>query len=481
MLSFRKNRAAREARLTELRAELARRMARPQRHRLLQGYPMAPLLRRTGRRLNVIRNPSRPLIVGVLPHTFCNPKVRGCGFCTFPHEKFGKEPMREVVEQVCVEIERAAKRDPTLRERRVDAVYFGGGTANLTPPEELAALCSRLSEVFELGGAELTLEGVPRYFRLHDDALLEVLARAGVRHRRISMGVQTFDDGWLRRMGRDAFGDRDEIGGVVAAAHARGFTASADLLFNLPGAPRELSLADVETAIELGFDQICLYNLVLTPDLGTEWASDGSLLEARPDQDTALATWLALREHLLARGFEQTTLTNFERADVAQSPKRFVYERASFDPATYDAIGFGPGAISTFTAFRRPMAQKTMNVGTSAEFAAKVREGDSPVDGFFLYTPQDLRLLHLTRGLSRGVVDRAAYKRAFRAHALEEFAPHWQVLEEAGLILRDKRELRLSPKGMFYADSVAGLLSHERVVELRATPAQDYAEMYPMG
>src|SRR5262245_28806347 len=83
--------------------ELARRMTRPQRHRLLHGYPMAPLLlpdfaERPWATLDL--DPSRPILVGVLPHTFCNPQVRGCGFCTFPHEKHSNAAARAVVTRV---------------------------------------------------------------------------------------------------------------------------------------------------------------------------------------------------------------------------------------------------------------------------------------------------------------------------------------------------------------------------------------------
>src|SRR5688500_1470028 len=114
-----------------LRLELRRRMSLPQRHRLLQGYPMAPLMAPAPpgcRDLfgQIEGDAARPLIVGVLPHTFCNPKVKGCGFCTFPHEAFANEPARRVVAQVAAEIEQAARRHPALRGRRVDAVYFGG-------------------------------------------------------------------------------------------------------------------------------------------------------------------------------------------------------------------------------------------------------------------------------------------------------------------------------------------------------------------
>src|ERR1019366_8324745 len=75
------------------RIELRRRMQRPQRHRLLHGYPLAAALPRISgdqHRDTILPDfdPRRGLLVGVLPHPFCNPKVAGCGFSTFPHEAF---------------------------------------------------------------------------------------------------------------------------------------------------------------------------------------------------------------------------------------------------------------------------------------------------------------------------------------------------------------------------------------------------------
>ena len=85
---------------------------------------------------------------------------------------------------------------------------FGGGTANLTPRPELERLGQVLASSFDVRESEATLESVPRYLLLRDEALLDVLAGMDVGHRRISMGVQTFDPEWLRRMGRDVSSPR---------------------------------------------------------------------------------------------------------------------------------------------------------------------------------------------------------------------------------------------------------------------------------
>jgi oxygen-independent coproporphyrinogen-3 oxidase len=441
--------------------ELNRRMSRPQRHRLLQGYPMAPLMSPAPPERDPFRglelDPSRPLLIGVLPHTFCNPKVKGCGFCTFPHEKFGRDAMKRVVARVAEEIARTP-----VRGRSASAIYIGGGTANLTPPDDLERLCVLLASTFDVHDAELTLEGVPAYFLIRDEALLDVLARASVRHRRISMGVQTFDDEWLKRMGRDAFGNRNTFERVVAAAHRRGFTASADLLFNLPGTTVEHSLADIRAAIECQFDQICIYNLVLTEDLDTEWARDRRLVSLMPRGAQSKETWHRLRAELLAHGYVQTTLTNFERSD-----RRFEYERASFDPGTYDGIGFGPGAISTFTDRAKDRATKWINRGSSEAYAATALRAESVIGSIFDYETEDLKLLHITRNLSRLSIDTAGYERFFRTAFEVDFAEPLGALAAAGLVRAGDASIELTEEGMFYADAVAGLLSHRRVAALR--------------
>lgn len=141
--------------------ELVERMDRPQRHRLLHGYPMLPLMDsiEPGRSIPIQVEESRPLLVGVLPHASCNPRVAGCGFCTFPQERFNREHVFEVVGQVCEEVRRRVDGIPELRHKRIDGLYFGGGTANLTPAPAFSKLCDVIGDSFDLSRAEVTLEG----------------------------------------------------------------------------------------------------------------------------------------------------------------------------------------------------------------------------------------------------------------------------------------------------------------------------------
>ena len=441
---------------------LRRRMARPQRHRLLQGYPMAPVMAEVDAdEAPAPMDPWRPLVLGVLPHAGCNPTVSGCGFCTFPHEDFELGVARAVVQRVQREVEQTVTRHPELSERRVEALYFGGGTANLTPHGDLSALCERLRAAFRLDGAEVTLEGVPVYFKAADYRLLDCLQEAlpGCEHR-LSMGVQTFDPQQLERMGRTRFGSREQLDELVKRAHDRGFSVSADLLFNLPGQTLPQMLDDIAIATELGFDQLCLYHLVLFEGLGTAWSEDPALLGALPDNEAACENWLALRERMTGLGYWQRTLTNFERRGAAG----FRYEPASFS-THYDALGFGPAAITTFVDVGFQRVSKWMNHPLSAPYLRDMDAHGGAVARRFRYDERDRRVLYLTRRLALKTVPLAEYESLFGAPPSAHFPGLFERLLDAGLMENPNGEsLQLTPRGMFYADAVAGLLAWPAVL-----------------
>jgi coproporphyrinogen III oxidase-like Fe-S oxidoreductase len=442
---------------------LTRRMARPQRHRLLHGYPMTPLLRAgLGRARDgssghpkegpfVTPDPSRPLLIGVLPHTQCAPTVDGCGFCTFPHDRFDKPELRHVASRVAESVDHV--RDG-FEGRRVEGVYLGGATANLTPRAQLQRLVEALARRFDLTAAEVTLEGVPSLFTSWFPGVTEVLRDLPCGQRRLSMGIQTFDPTWLARMGRTGFGDRRVVEKIVARAHAIGATASGDLLASLPGRPLADELADVQAAIDVGLDQICVYPLILAGD--TPWAQDPAMVAGLPGVEASRERWRAVVELLRGAGFEATTLTNFERPG---SP-RFRYEVASFAPDRYDMLGLGPLSISTLVDVPARRAVKLLR-GRSAE------ERLDPERLWFPYEAEDLSLLLVTRMCSVGAVEQARYRAVMGEDLTERHGNAVTALVERGLATLDARALTLTDDGRFYADAVVGTFAEARAAAIR--------------
>ena len=221
------------------RIELRRRMRRPQRHRLLHGYPLAAAMPRIAEdrpRDTILPefDPRRGLLVGVLPHPFCNPAVTGCGFCTFPHEAFTSRKAAVVIDHVVREIEQTtpgstrprgtADRRPLLRRRHGQS----------QPAGAVRRLCRALPQAFDLSAAEVTLEGVPAAFLNRRPCSWTSSARNSRPplppehgHPDVRSGPAEADGpARLRRCRHVPRGRR--------LGHARGFTVSGDLLFNLP-------------------------------------------------------------------------------------------------------------------------------------------------------------------------------------------------------------------------------------------------------
>jgi oxygen-independent coproporphyrinogen-3 oxidase len=364
------------------------------------------------------------------------------------------------VERVIEEIDERLAAEPALFGRSVAGLYFGGGTANLTPAEPFQKLCRKLNQVFDLSRAEVTLEGAPIYFVQRDPLLMDVMREElNARHFRISMGIQTFDEDRLRQMGRLGFGTSATFREAVALAHDREMTVSGDLLFNLPRQSRQQMRKDVQAAIDIGLDHLGLYHLVLFRGLGTQWSRDERLLAWLPSNGDAAENWLSLRELLLEAGFTQTTLTNFEREEFAGGPRRFVYEEYSFQPERFDMLGFGPSAISFSSADDFRSAWKTLNAESATDYAASVRCSAHVFDRYFHYGEHDLRIFYLTRRLAALRIDRNDYRAVFSTDPVDDFEREFAALESQRLVTVGPFAIEPTPRGVFFADSIAALLA----------------------
>ena len=184
--------------------------------------------------------------------------VRKCPYCDFnSHERPGEGiPETEYVAALEADLELEL-----ARSRVIETVFFGGGTPSLFRAESFERVLNLLRAGDWLAPeAEITLEVNPG---TAEAARFAGYRAAGIN--RLSLGVQSFDDKALARLGRIHGGA--EACGAIAMARDAGFdNINIDLMFGLPDQTREQALSDLETAIGFGPEHISWYQLTLEPN-----------------------------------------------------------------------------------------------------------------------------------------------------------------------------------------------------------------------
>jgi len=180
---------------------------------------------------------------------FCE---RLCPYCSFNRVAF--------TEDLCRAYFRVLRKEIILyRELGYDfgAIYVGGGTPTVLI-DELEETITLARTSFHI--RELSVETNPNH--LTEDRLA-ILQRAGVN--RLSVGVQSFDDGLLRKMDRyDKYGSGAEIAGRLRQTLGRFGTLNADMIFNFPTQTSAMLDRDLDTLREIGIDQVTWYPLMVS-------------------------------------------------------------------------------------------------------------------------------------------------------------------------------------------------------------------------
>jgi coproporphyrinogen III oxidase-like Fe-S oxidoreductase len=138
---------------------------------------------------------------------------------------------------------------------RFDAAYVGGGTPTVLPAE-LGSVLRLARELWPI--RSLSVETNPNHLT---PQILGMLEDCGVD--RLSVGVQSFDDGLLDSMHRlHRYGSGSEIRSRLAAVRGRFPTLNADMLFNLAGQSRAMLECDLAVLLELEPEQVTFYPLM---------------------------------------------------------------------------------------------------------------------------------------------------------------------------------------------------------------------------
>ena len=258
---------------------------------------------------------------------FCATKCPYCDFNTYASIEGLMEPY---VGALCSELRFWGE---VLRAPAVSTVFFGGGTPSYLGCGQLSAVMETVRGSFDLArGAEITAEANP------DDLTgrkLDELASAGVN--RLSVGVQSLDDGLLATLGRRH--SAAEAESAVARAARAGFeNLSIDLMYGLPAQTLRQWTETLARALELGTAHVSMYALTL--EEGTPLARSVGVGEAAmPDPDLAADMYVAAEKILEDRGFRHYEISNWCLAGRESRHNLAYWLNRPF-------LGVGPGAHS---------------------------------------------------------------------------------------------------------------------------------------
>lgn len=328
---------------------------------------------------------------------------------------------------------------PRIWGRPVVSVFIGGGTPSLFSPEALDELFSALRARLAIRpDAEITLEANPgssEYAKFKEFRALGV--------NRLSIGVQSFNDASLQRLGR--IHGRKEALRAAECAHEAGFdNFNLDLMYGLPEQSLSNALEDLHTAFALEPTHLSHYQLTLEPN--TLFYQHPPHL---PDDDLIGDMQTQCQAQLSERGYEHYEVSAYARKD-ARCKHNLNYWQFG------DYLGIGAGAHGKITDAQRQTITRLWKLKQPRDYMDK-SETPARIGGENVLTPADaafefmLNALRLTEGFPlRLFMERTGLP-------LSVIEPPLKQAEERGLLEWNVQGVRPTAQGRLYLNDLTAL------------------------
>jgi len=175
-----------------------------------------------------------------------------CPYCSFHRVRFDEKLARRYFRALRQEIQLYREKNYSFT-----GIYTGGGTPTVLI-DELAGMLQCARENFPI--RQISVETNPNHLTPENIAILQ---QAGVN--RLSVGVQTFNDDLLKKIGRlEKYGSGEVIAEKLAGIQGSFDTVNADMIFNFPTQTPELLDADLNILLKLKMQQITFYPLMVS-------------------------------------------------------------------------------------------------------------------------------------------------------------------------------------------------------------------------
>ncbi|HEN8960792.1 TPA: oxygen-independent coproporphyrinogen III oxidase [Streptococcus agalactiae] len=352
-----------------------------------------------------------------------------CYYCDFSKVFIKNQPVDAYLQALIREF-----RSYDITELRT--LYIGGGTPTSISAVQLDYLLTELSRDLNLNTLEeFTIEANPGDLTVDK---IEVLQKSAVN--RVSLGVQTFNDKHLKRIGRSH--NEAQIYSTIDALKTAGFqNISIDLIYALPGQTMDDVRSNVAKALSLNIPHLSLYSLILEHHTVFMNKMRRGKLHL-PTEDLEAEMFEYIISEMERNGFEHYEISNFTKPGF-ESRHNLMY----WDNVEYYGVGAGASGYLDGIRYR--------NRGPIQHYLKGVSEGNARLSEEVL-SKNEMMEEELFLGLRKKEgVSIGKFEQKFGTSFEKRYGQIVQELQSDWLLKENNGFIQMTKKGLFLGDTVA--------------------------
>ena len=352
-----------------------------------------------------------------------------CYYCDFSKVFIKNQPVDSYLEHLLEEF-----RSYDIQKLRT--LYIGGGTPTALSAPQLEVLLDGLTKNLDLSALEeLTIEANPGDL---DADKIAVLKNSAVN--RVSLGVQTFDDKMLKKIGRSHL-EKDIYENIDRLKLAGFDNISIDLIYALPGQTMEQVKENVAKAIGLDIPHMSLYSLILeNHTVFMNRMRRGKLPLPKEELEAEMFEYIIAE--LERAGFEHYEISNFSKPSF-ESRHNLMY----WDNAEYYGIGAGASGYVNGVRYK--------NHGPIRHYLSAVEEGNARITEEHLSQKEQMEEEMFLGLRKKSGVSMARFEEKFSRSFDGLYGEIVRELVQQGLMQIEGDRVRMTKRGLFLGDTVA--------------------------
>lgn len=352
-----------------------------------------------------------------------------CYYCDFSKVFIKNQPVDSYLEHLLEEFQ-------SYDIQKLRTLYIGGGTPTALSASQLEVLLNGLTKNLDLSALEeLTIEANPGDL---DADKIAVLKNSAVN--RVSLGVQTFDDKMLKKIGRSHL-EKDIYENIDRLKLAGFDNISIDLIYALPGQTMEQVKDNVAKAIGLDIPHMSLYSLILeNHTVFMNRMRRGKLPLPKEELEAEMFEYIIAE--LEKSGFEHYEISNFSKPGF-ESRHNLMY----WDNAEYYGIGAGASGYVNGVRYK--------NHGPIRHYLTAVEEGNARITEEHLSQKEQMEEEMFLGLRKKSGVSMARFEEKFGRSFDGLYGEIVRELVQQGLMQIDGDRVRMTKRGLFLGDTVA--------------------------